>query len=53
MSNDHICQQFALGELEKKWAHKRIEIEKFLVEEENIQNNEIINMKTKNNRNKL
>lgn len=41
MSNDHICQQFALGELEEKWAHKRIEIEKFLVEEEKSKSNEV------------
>ena len=36
-AGDFTEEQIALGELEEKWAHKRTDIEKSLVEEENIQ----------------
>lgn len=36
-AGDFTEEQIALGELEEKWVHKRTDIEKSLVEEENIQ----------------
>ena len=36
-AGDFTEEQIALGALEEKWAYKRTDIEKSLVEEENIQ----------------